>query len=143
MTHSATAKQPPASELPKLPGQLTRLVRAIGLPATLRLLEARGGTVIKLPKRNAGVLLTWLEPAEIRKLVEEFGSRELELPRADKIVAHFRNVTIHTQHHVEGISLAKLALQYQLTLSQVKKILKRMGQPKKATRQADLFERAA
>ena len=101
------------------------LVRAIGLDSAMTLLSARGGTVIRLPKRpeHSCVLQELIGAEATRKLVAAFpDDTYLRLPKRDKITQQLRYAQIKQQRQA-GDSISALALRHQLTIRQVQKIL--------------------
>lgn len=98
-----------------LPPQMRMIARAIGLPEMFRLIQARGGTLLRVPLHpdRARVLIQIITPDSIRRLCEEFGDQVLELPKADKILVQLRNHAIRAER--ESASLSQVALRYRLT----------------------------
>lgn len=133
-----------------LPPQLRRMIAAIGLPATVVLLQARGGTRLKLPtgrlrSRRSQVLSGLIGPEAAQAFQAEFcrpGRASMDLPKADKILMQVRNAAIHRE--AEADSLAELALRYRLTIRQVQNILATKDWPawRKPRPQLELFETA-
>lgn len=112
-----------------LPPQLRRLVGAIGVAGTVKLLRARGGTRLWLPQRGEAseILVELLGRTLAAQLVDAFpGERVLSLPKLDKISAQMRDSAIRAEH-AEGVSYAVLALRYDLTERQVLNIVKSEG----------------
>lgn len=125
----------------QLPPQLRRLVRAIGLPATLALLKARGGTRLMLGKNPAGasLLLDLIGHANTKALLAAFeGATELMLPKADKLLAQARDRAIRDEH-ARGHSLMVLALRYDLTSRHILNIISGQPQASGESAQAGLF----
>lgn len=109
-----------------LPPRLRALADVIGLPATLRLVEARGGTRIYVPEEaSADHWLAQLvgEPA-LQQLVSHHAREYLELDRAAAALraARDRQIVALASH---GASTASIALQFALTQRQVFNILAR------------------
>lgn len=114
-------------ELSQLGPQLKRLVRAIGVPATLRLLAARGGTRLKLPLKPEGECLRFLAESDLSKLIAEFeAGTDLWLPMDDKINAQLRNASIRADY-AAGVSRTQLALTHHLTIRQILNIVSETG----------------
>lgn len=108
-----------------LPPRLAHLVSIIGLAATLRLIEARGGTRLYVPKRpDEDRLLVKLigRPAAAR-LVRAYPGESLELDRGVRALRAVRDRALADDF--ETLSASKLALKYQLTERGVWKILNR------------------
>ncbi|WP_051278450.1 Mor transcription activator family protein [Solimonas flava] len=135
-------KHTPATvDLAPLPPMLRRLVRALGLPATLQLLEARGGTRFYLGgergRRDRHVLADIIGKEAAEAFYREFGGvPEVTLPKADKIVQQTRDAQIRadTEH-----SLMELAVMYRLTSRQVQNIRRGHDAREWQDRQPDLF----
>lgn len=122
----------PAIDASTLPPQLRRLVLTIGVADTLRLLKARGGTVIKLPRREDRSYLRELLGADsARALIAAFeGEPRVELPKADKILAQLRDREIRRDHLAHGVSLPTLAVRHDLTVRQIKNICAAETEPR-------------
>ncbi len=71
-------KAPPAP-----PPQVAELVECLGVEGTLKLIEARGGVRIFVPK-PANIAESWLadilEPQGLQKLAQAFGATEIAVP---------------------------------------------------------------
>lgn len=80
-----------------LPPQIRELVRLIGLPETLRLLDARGGLPTYIPRRADGPtdLEEILTRDAIRQLAGQWPGERIDVPKADKIRAQVRNQYIN------------------------------------------------
>lgn len=119
-----------------LPPQMRRLVRLIGMAATLTLLEKRGGVTLRIPiNADEAVVLQGILPmAAIVQLCEALGGQRLELPKIDKIVKQLRNLAMQNERKL--LSAAQVALKYDLCRRQVINICKSVADD----RQADLFE---
>lgn len=125
-----------------LPPRLAELASVIGLPATLRLVEARGGTRIYVPDTVTSdswlARLIGLIPFEA--LVKHYRREFLVLDRAAAALRAVRDRRIIADH-AEGASTASLALECGLTQRQVFNILAQGD--KASTSQPDLFQRAS
>ena len=111
-------------ELTQLPTQIRLLAAAIGLPATLCLLRARGGSPYTVPihGERSEVLLK-IMPAEAAKALSgEYGGQTLTLPKLDKALIQIRNRRICAEA-IAGESLAMLARRYDLTTRHISNIL--------------------
>jgi hypothetical protein len=65
----------------QLPGVAGEIEETIGLDLTVKLLKARGGTVLKVPKKAKGTVLADLIGLDAASLlIEKFGIRNLDLP---------------------------------------------------------------
>jgi hypothetical protein len=124
-----------------LPPRLAALAALIGLPATLRLVEARGGTRIYVPDiaNHDHWLARLLGLPALQALVAEHARDYLELDRAASALraARDRQIIIDVR---EGASTASVALQCGLTQRQVFNILARTHVA--TDDQPDLFQRA-
>lgn len=103
---------------------LRRLVRCIGLPATLKLLDKRGGLPLEIPKRGrASVILVGLIGVDHAELlaVEFAGGDAITLPMSDKIHAQIRNLAIRSEK--AACSYSALATRYGLTRRQIVNIV--------------------
>ncbi|MGR9014154.1 MAG: Mor transcription activator family protein [Gammaproteobacteria bacterium] len=119
-----------------LPPQARQLVRLIGLPNALKILEARGGITLRIPvNAQEAVVLKEIVPIEaIIALCQALGGQRLELPKLDKIVLQIRNQAM--QQERKTLSAPQVARRYGLTRRQVINICR----PVEDDRQADLFE---
>lgn len=126
-----------------LPPRLTELVGVIGLPATLRLVEARGGTRFYVPaKASPDHWLTSLIGLEaLQALVRARAADMVELDRADAAMRAARDRIMREAHASGSASTSMLALQYGLTQRQVFNILARDG--RHALDQLDMFQDAS
>lgn len=130
-----------------LPPSIKRMIRSIGLPATLTLLEALGGTRIQLSlgaRRRVHRSLVELIGADASKaLYAEFcvrGVKELMLPKVDKILRQARDAAIRAECETQQI--ATVALRYKLTMRQIQKIRRSSDYPiwrRPAPPQLELF----
>lgn len=106
---------------------LKRLVRAIGVPATVDLLQARGGTRLYFKgerKRNDRRLLRDLVGEDAATaLYAEFRDhgQELTLPKVDKILTQLRDRAIRAERG-RGVGVEILARKYRLTRRHVSNI---------------------
>jgi len=121
-----------------LPPRLAALAALIGLPATLRLVEARGGTRVYVP--DVATVDHWIArliglPA-LQQLVSERPRDYIELDRATAALRAVRDRQIIADH-AAGISTATLALENGLTQRQVFNILARTSA---VADQCDLFQ---
>ena len=116
----------PPIDADDLPPRLRALAALIGLPAMLRLVEARGGTRIYVP--DAATTEHWMArliglPA-LQQLVSVHAREYLELDRAAAALRAARDRQIVEQVHA-GASTARIALEFGLTQRQVFNILAR------------------
>lgn len=123
-----------------------RIIDAIGLPATLALLQARGGTILELPhgrlyRQRRSMLVGLIGEAAAEAFLGAFanGERRMFLPKADKILLQVRNRAIRAD---DEHSNTELALAYKLTVRQIQTIRNTETPPQKPTRQGDLFSPA-
>lgn len=119
-----------AIDIADLPPRLAELAGIVGLPATLRLVECRGGTKIYVPDRatDGHWLARIIGLAALQKLVSARGRDTLEVDRAAAAVRAARDREIIARHDA-GTSTAALALDCGLTQRQIFSILARNGTP--------------
>lgn len=126
--------------------KVRRMIEAIGLPATVQLLEAWGGTYLDLPqgrmwRKQGGVLAQLIGEPLADKFHAEFanGERRMLLPKADKLLIQLRDREICAGADAE--SVRDQALKYRLTTRQVQNIRKRGVKPVRSrpTAQLDMF----
>ena len=123
-----------------LPPVTRRIVAAIGVAGTMRLLKARGGIRLWLPKHGdrSNVLQDILGCEHTAQLLAAFPDADvISLPKADKLLAQIRDAAIRSEHEA-GDSLAVLALRYDLTERHVLNIVQGPVLPLRPA-QADLF----
>lgn len=81
-----------------LPPVARQLVRVIGMPETINLLQERGGIPTRMPtaaEAQHGVLGRILTPESIAALTKsDLAGKRLELPKADKALQQLRNLAI-------------------------------------------------
>ncbi len=126
-----------------LPPVTRRIVGAIGVAATMKLLKARGGIRLWLPKNseNSEILTELLGRQLAAQLVEAFpDERVIKMPKADKLLAQIRDDAIRAQY-AKGDSQAVLAIRYDLTDRQIENIVKSAGRaPIWRQPEPDLFD---
>ncbi len=111
-------------DLASLPAQLRRLIRAIGLADTERLLAARGGRRIWLTYRptEAAWLASFLGEAKMAALIAAFPDHlSIDLPTSKKIEASRRNMRIRRAYAC-GESLSTLAERHHVTMRWIRRI---------------------
>jgi len=125
-----------------LPPRLAQLAELIGLPATLRLVEARGGTSIYVP--DVATTDHWLARLlgieAMLQLVGAYPRDYMHIDRAAAALRAARDRHIVSRHRA-GESTASLALTYGLTQRQVFNILARACAGDDS--EPDLFQSAA
>ncbi len=120
------------------------LIALIGIVDTLALLEARGGTPLRIPvsaDRDSATLLKGILPRDaVVKLCGAWPGRWLNLPKADRIVRQIRDYYLRQDRG--ELTAPATALKYHLTRRQVINICKyesyKVIKPVD-DRQADLF----
>lgn len=119
-----------------LPPQARKLVRLIGMVNTLKLLEQRGGTTLRIPvnAQDSTVLQAILPMEAVIALTEAMPGQRLELPKCDKILLQIRNLALRNER--KHLSAAGVALKYDLSRRQVINICKTAVD----NRQVDLLE---
>lgn len=136
MSNSITEADLDAVNADLLPPQARQLVRLIGMPHTLTLLEKRGGMTLRIPiDPDKCVVLKAILPMEaIAKLCAEMPGKRLELPKIDKIVKQIRNLAINNERKL--FSAPAVAQRHGLSRRQVINISK----DQKDNRQRDLLD---
>ena len=121
------------------------LIALIGIVDTLALLEARGGTPLRIPvsaDRDSATLLKGILPREsVIKLCSRWPGQWLNLPKADRITRQIRDYYLRQDR--AALTAPATALKYHLTRRQVinicgyqpDKVIKQVD-----NRQADLFQ---
>jgi Mor family transcriptional regulator len=121
-----------------LPESLADVVEAIGIAATLKLIERFGGIRIYVPLRehisDDHELARAIGLVAARKLAEIWGKERMPLPRAAKAMRLARDRALRRDY--QSISASQCALKYQVTERQVYWIV---GRDEEERRQADLF----
>ena len=97
--------------------RLEELVQAIGLPATLRLVDAFGGVRVYFPNptrvRVDSDLARAIGAVAVQRLAALWPSTYVALPQAAAYLRRERNRAIHREK--DAISIRDLALKYELT----------------------------
>jgi hypothetical protein len=119
-----------------LPPIIRRCVRRIGLPETIKLLEARGGLPTRMPYdyRQCIVLKGVLTVESLIALAKEFKGQRIDLPKPDKILTQLRNIGIFAAR--QHMSAAQVAREFGLTRRHVFNL----PSPKKSDPTGDLFD---
>ena len=132
---------PYASEMPVdwLPPSLRELVAVIGLDATLRIVEQRGGVRLVVPSRaRPGHWLAELIGLEaLERLVDVYGREEIDIPRCAGALRAIRARQIAAEH-AAGVSNAQLARRYGYTERGIRKLRRRIESA--SSDQCDLFD---
>ncbi|BBL70349.1 hypothetical protein MoryE10_09550 [Methylogaea oryzae] len=101
----------------------------IGLPATLRLVEARGGAYVYVPKPgdlNADCALVGIVGHDAALLLaREFPGAELPVAKASAAMRAVRDAAICHDYYVLHKSQATLALAYRLDVRTIRNIVNR------------------
>jgi len=114
---------PPATE------EVARLVELIGGEATLKLLEARGGTRLWIPKKSTdGVLAGIVGVDAAEAMAKHYGSGEIMLPigRPWRVLCYI----------AMGLNRTQTALKAGTSEKVVHGILQRFGRPNKISQSA-------
>ncbi len=120
---------------------LDQLIRAIGLPAALKLIERFGGTRIALPlpenvkASNPVAQVIGVEPT--RKLSALWGQERPYLPRAVEYMRRQRDRQM--AEDAQRLPIPQVALKYELTERGVYKALAALEEEPPAARQSALF----
>ncbi|WP_421793521.1 Mor transcription activator family protein [Hydrocarboniphaga effusa] len=140
-------------DMRRLPAGVRRIVRVLGAPRAVGLLEAHGGTRLRIPVHEDGVLCQIVGRDGVQLLQHEFGPGSyLDLPVAEKVVLEVRNATIRTDY-AAGMSIQSLARQWGLGRKQIKNVVNDVQratlrttdgesdefEPEKVEKQGDLF----
>lgn len=125
-----------------MPTQVRRMIRAIGLPATMCLLRWRGGRRLFLPRGPERTELAQvLTREQVQALLAEFTDQPwIDVPKPDKLWLAIRDAQIRAEHEA-GASLQQLADRYGLTARRVLMIVteSQSAQPDEPERQARLL----
>ncbi len=124
-----------------LPPVTRRIVAAIGVAGAMRLLKARGGIRLWLPKNGdrSDVLNDILGKELAAQLLAAFPDADvISLPKADKLLAQIRDAAIRREHDA-GDSMAVLALRYELTERHVLNVVQSAARPIWRAPERDLF----
>lgn len=121
---------------------LPRLVDAIGMEATVKLLQARGGALLELPKsaERSALLVDLIGQEAAARLIAAFpGYDRISLPMPDKLLTRTRNVEILADLE-RGDSERIVARRYSLTVRQVQNVRREARQAESApSAQESLF----
>ena len=107
----------------KLPPQSRAFIALIGLPETIKLLKARGGAPLYIPKHQdkTTVLAEILRPESISKLtISDMAGHSITLPKVDKLLRQLRNIDIISQRGIK--TRRELALEFNLTTRRIQGI---------------------
>lgn len=105
-----------------LPPQMRGLVKIIGLPDTIKLLQAYGGQRIWVPlgKSSDSYLDKTISRDAVKELANsQYAGLRITLPKIDKILSQIRNLHIQSSPEVPKSVFAR---QYNLTIRQVQRI---------------------
>ena len=103
-----------------LPTSLCEIVEVIGLPATITLIEHRGGTVLWVPGEfdPQHPLVKQIGHDAAQRLIELYAGEKLEIAKAERALLAIRNAAIRASDKLQR----ELALQYGLTVRQIRNI---------------------
>lgn len=123
-----------------LPDSMRELVELIGLPATLAIVEARGGIMLSVPKTVAET--HWLVPLiglpALEQLVAVYSGETIEIPRCAAALRALREQRIVQE--AEHASNATLARRYGYTIRGIRKLRRRVEAARQANEQQhDMF----
>lgn len=131
----------PNIETDLLPERIKALAEVIGLVATIKLVEVRGGirmTVPKLRPKAGHWLYEHLSDDELDKLIGYYGGETIEIDRcASALRRVFENKII--QEHRTGLSNSVLARKYGYTERGIRKLRARV-ETRPIDTTADIFE---
>lgn len=117
------------SALPPATEEVSRFVDLIGAEATLKLLEARGGTRLWLPQKAADGMLAGIIGVDAAEaMTKHFGSGQIMLPigRPWRVLCYI----------AMGLNRTQTALKAGTSEKVVHQILQRFGRPVKINRSA-------
>lgn len=119
-----------------LPPQIRQLVALIGLPETFKLLQAKGGTQLRIPKlaSRAEVLPEFLQDQSVELLCQAWAGKVIDVPKVDKILLQIRNQAIIQARSSQSAN--QLARSFDLTRRQIINIYK----SPEDYNQVDMFE---
>lgn len=128
-----TDPTPTTVALHKLPPQLRMLVRLMGEAAAYRLVQARGGTPLTVPKSVRSpqfmALADLAGSAEAgAALVHELAGQTIQLPKHDSVVRQLRHQRV-IELRQRGGKLAEIALATGYSMRQVINVLADAGEP--------------
>jgi Mor family transcriptional regulator len=107
-----------------LPQIVVEITRIIGLEDTARLISARGGRRIYIPKiiKESHWLSVLLGQEQAESLAGHFGGNVVDIPKSTVLHDQNRNQEI-VGLYSDGCSVAKLAVKFDLTERRVRSIL--------------------
>lgn len=113
MTTKLTQEQ---VEVTSLPPQMRRLISLLGFDATVKLLRARGGRRVWVPKTATAdrILAPVIGQRALKVLVTHYGGEMIELPGSNKLLIQARNRKLLARR-AEGASYADLAEEFGLS----------------------------
>ncbi len=135
----------PSLNVQLLPPQLKMLIQRIGYARTQKLIRARGGLIVWIPKKATEdrVLAQVIGKDALTVLCEYHGGERLELPKEDKLLVQERDALIWRLRH-EGWTAPQLAREFELTRRYIMKICARKREAlADADRQGQLFASCA
>jgi len=112
-----------AYALDALPESLRDIAETIGIAATLRLVEWRGGVRLWIPQElRAGEPLAQVLGLEAaQRLIERYGCERIYLPRCARALREARNAEIRARYR--ECTASELAREYALTDRQIWRIV--------------------
>ncbi len=120
---------PTTTDLPLLPNSINALVQVIGLNATLKLVEMRGGRCLDVPRRAKPT--HWLVPhigqAQLANLVAIYGGEHLEIARCAALMRAIQEQAI-VADFAGGLSNSQLAEKYRMTIRGITGLRRRVEQ---------------
>ncbi len=122
-----------------LPASVRELVETVGLAAALRIVEARGGVRLCVPRQAKPDhwLARLIGVEALKTLVAMYGGEAIEIPRcAGAMLAAWERQVV--EQHARGASNAELARRYGYTERGLRKLRRRVAAQPDAP-QLDLF----
>lgn len=125
-----------------LPPIACELEELIDLPATLDLVQARGGRVIYVPQRPLATseITQIIGLQKARRLAERYGGSTLTVPMCTAALRARRDAEIYRLHYDHGRSIDQLAGEYGVHFTTVCRALRRHADPNTPSPQPDLFD---
>lgn len=127
-----------------MPKNFVFITKLIGIASTLSMIEAYGGSLIFIPSKHAlnihHDITTVIGLKNLQILAEHFGCQNIEVPMGASITTHMRNRLIQQAVTEQGMSKAKAARKYNVTIRTARSASKAEIKPKDTDRNLDLFE---
>ena len=109
-----------AVDITQLSPRLRLIVETIGLPAAIKLVNARGGRFVKIPKGGGKQLAQIIGEEAAQKMSNRFYSYpppDFYVPKKDRVTRQIRNLEIVAQ--LNALTLREVAERFDLSVRQV------------------------